>query len=1010
MSVSATKLVREIREALGVEGVNWPVESLAADYAQLCQAACQRLDSCAVMLGKGSDYQALQLAEAEPGLLDLLATLSFAEVPGWVAFCEGRQLPLPPKFDPKAVQSLDQLYAKGITANHPLYKDYRGAVTSRDDGQAIQIIRSIVRLNPEDTNAKAELARLENKLFQLKLQELRPALEAGEEGAIVAAVSELEGLASAERLAEVPEYAAGREVRRLGARREAMSVADRLVESLEEEQRAGAWRMVADLLSRLRVLQAEHGFELTPPAVAKCRQLEQILENHRSEAAETGRFQAAMAALDRLAGEFDSRILTRSSLTLNDAESLLANFSRCWKEVEKFQRPVSEGFVARVRASAAGLQAELERIQRQRRVKLIATVVVVALGLLVAGWWVIGSMRASDYAGQLAKLQSGGQVEPAEKMILEVRKEHGSLAKKPKLSGRLNEVERWTRDERGKLTEAEGRLSELEAIASQGMGNADPMDLATKMSSASQLTSGVALGIRAAPAGRLLILQNQFEANLVGIREKLVAKAELELTELERLVETKLSYDQTRSGISESLGVIDPRLKLLETQVSPVVVALALPSAQAARISEVRKRVDTFHEEMVGLGKVGEAVLQATTLESYVEALAGYKNSQLAQTPEVSEARKVLAALPKGDELLAGLLMPGDPVGWSAAKKDTSGGPQIPDSALPLEVSKLSALRGDVFLNEISEVTLTDLRQKGVKRDLYLRGTLTKDGPRGIGDETLTTKWKGAICDPMLKTERPAFISREISWVHAKTGDSGDGELGEPRLTAISECLQRMELNRMTDEEGLKFMRPFLRLFDELVLEKSSNPLAKAYVMQQLANIINIRPYAWGLEYCPSLRKDLVEMDRLCGGDGLLGSDWLSSRKRGALDGVLTPFFAELQTRKYVAEAQIVREVVQAVLKAGLQFGGFIDSSGKSHLLGEARHAKTLWALNLEGTKLTRFHEATDQKVRPSVALFSPIFFVPLDREELLRQIKGRMTDPKAKEMKLPAIPWLETL
>ena len=108
MSVSATKLVREIREALGVEGVNWPVESLAADYAQLCQGACQRLDSCAVMLGKGSDYQALQLAEAEPGLLDLLATLSFAEVPGWVAFCEGRQLPLPPKLDPKAVQSLDQ--------------------------------------------------------------------------------------------------------------------------------------------------------------------------------------------------------------------------------------------------------------------------------------------------------------------------------------------------------------------------------------------------------------------------------------------------------------------------------------------------------------------------------------------------------------------------------------------------------------------------------------------------------------------------------------------------------------------------------------------------------------------------------------------------------------------------------------------------------------------------------------------------------------------------------------
>jgi hypothetical protein len=520
----------------------------------------------------------------------------------------------------------------------------------------------------------------------------------------------------------------------------------------------------------------------------------------------------------------------------------------------------------------------------------------------------------------------------------------------------------------------------------------------------------VALGIRAAPAGRLLILQNQFEANLVGIREKLVAKAELELTELERFVEAKLVYDQTKSGISESLGVIDPRLKLLETQVSPVVVALALPSAQAARISEVRKRVDTFHEEMVGLGKVGEAVLQATTLESYLEALAGYKNSQLAQTPEVSEARKLLAALPKGDELLAGLLMPGDPVGWSAAKKDTSGGAQIPDTVLPLEINKLMALRGDVFLNEVFEVTLTDLRQKGVKRDLYVRGLLKKDGPRGIGDETLTTKWTGAIFDPMLKTEAPAFISREISWVHAKTGDSGDGEVGEARLSAISECLRRMELNRMTDEEGLKFQRPLFRLFDELVREKSSHPVAKAYVMQQLALLIKIRPYEWGLEYCPSLRKDLVEIDRLCGGDALLSSDWLSARKRVALDGKLTPFFLELQNRNYLAEAQLVREVVQGVLKAGLQFGGFIDSSGKSHLLGEARTSKALWALDLDGTKLTRFREATDQKVHPSVMRFSPIFFVPIDGGVLLEQIKERTTNAKAKEMKLPTIPWLETL
>ena len=80
------KLVRHIRDAIATDGNNAPVESFAAEYARLCQDANQRLESCAAMLEKGSEYQALQLAETEPVLLDLIATLSFAEAPEWAVF------------------------------------------------------------------------------------------------------------------------------------------------------------------------------------------------------------------------------------------------------------------------------------------------------------------------------------------------------------------------------------------------------------------------------------------------------------------------------------------------------------------------------------------------------------------------------------------------------------------------------------------------------------------------------------------------------------------------------------------------------------------------------------------------------------------------------------------------------------------------------------------------------------------------------------------------------------
>ena len=986
------------------------METLAAEYARLCQEANQRLESCAAMLEKGSEYQALQLAETEPVLLDVIATLSFGETPEWAAYCAANQLPVAPRCDAKAVQALDGLYAKGISANHPLYKDYRAAVTSRNDAKAIQIIRSIVRLNPDDANAKSELTRIENKLFQLKLQELRAALTQRDESATLAALSELERLATPARLAELPEFARAGEVRRGVARREAIAVAERLAGSLDEERQAGAWRMVGDILARLRALQAEHGFTLPSEQAAKCVEMQRYFDAQRSAADEAARFEQALVTLDGLAESFDSRLLTRSTLTFGEAQNLHGEFKRRWKDVEKFQRTVPDDFVQRVRTSAGAVQAELDRLQRQRRFKIVAASAAAIIVIVVAAWFTIGAVRAQDYATQLAGLHGAGQVEAAEKMVAQVRKEEAALAAKPKLTARLDETDRWTRDERAKLADIEGRLTDLEATAKAGMAEAEPMTLATKLESTNQLIEAVASGLRAAPAGRMLVVRNQFEAHVTTLREKLIAQADGELTALENLAGSKLGYDQPKEVITQALAEIEPALKSLEARVKPAVAALELPSSQQARVSALRKRANLFHDEIDALAKVREAVLQTTTLDTYLQALAGYKSSRLAQTPEVNDARKLLAAFPKLDDLLASLLLPGDPVGWAAAKADATGEALAPDTVLPAEISKLVALRDDNYLNDIWEVTFLDFRKKSERRDLYSRGDLKKEGPNQVGDAQ-TTRWIGAIYDPNAKAEIPLFVQTTYSLQRSTYGMSGDGEVSAKRLSAVSECLSRMELNRMTDAAGSKFERPLLRVFDDLVRDKSANSVFKAYLMQQLGAVLKVRPYAWGLEYSASLRNDLAELDRLCDGAVLRSQDWLLERKRAQLGPKLTAFFNGLQIRSYLSEARLHREVVRGVLKAGLQFGGFIDSAGQPHLLGEARSSKALWALAPDGQKLARYvpSEAAPQGAKPRAAGFSPVFFVPLDRAALLAEIGRKMPNQPGPPMKLPAIPWLET-
>jgi hypothetical protein len=197
----------------------------------------------------------------------------------------------------------------------------------------------------------------------------------------------------------------------------------------------------------------------------------------------------------------------------------------------------------------------------------------------------------------------------------------------------------------------------------------------------------------------------------------------------------------------------------------------------------------------------------------------------------------------------------------------------------------------------------------------------------------------------------------------------------------VSQCLARLELNRMTDANGEHFERPLLRVFDDLVHEKSASPLFKAFLMQQLAALLRERPVAWGLQHCPRLSRDLQRLGEICGGETLRGMDWLLERKRAQFSAKLAPFFGELQSRSYLADARMHREILGAVLKAGIQFGGFIDGDGKAHILGEAAASGALWALSPAGGGLARC-----DRDAANCARYSPVFYVPLDRQALLTE------------------------
>ena len=896
------------------------------------------------------------------------------------------------------MQALDGLYARGAELSDPLGKDYRAAMSTHDYPRALQITRAKLQLNPADADARAELDRLNNKLFQTDLQELREALSRREEAAILSALDAIEELASLEKLERTPEYTEARALRDQLERQAAMESARALLGTLPARRADGAWREISEALARIHALESEHGFDLGADTALERTELQRYVDAQRLAADETARFQKAARLVEEVTARIEGDLLAGTVVTLPQAKHLQRELHQHWTQLEWLPGAIAPALTDRVQAVRVALRARLLALQRRRDFKVAAGVVAMVAVAGVAAWFGQRALRASGAAQELATLRSAGQVEVAEQRIAALRSDQPNLAARPKLHAAIDETERWAREERLRQAQAEERVARLETEAANRFSDREPDAIAADLESTEQLVAALPAGLRASTLGRLNAVQSLFAAALAGLREKQIAQADAELPALEKLAAEKLTFDQQPAAIAAALREIQPTLHALEARARPALQALELPAPQQARVDALRRQVDVLQGELAALQQLDEKLLGVASIEAYWQTLAGLKDSRLTQAPAVRQARKLLAARPSADDLMARLLMPGDRAGWAAAKEGVAAERFAPEKVEAGEIAKLLALREDSYLNDIWEVTVNDFTRKGGPVTMWSRGEVVKDGPHTVGsEEDQTTSWSGAFYDPSVRKEIPAFVTRTFVLKRARVGSSGTGEVTASRLSAVSRALARLELNRMTDESGTKYEKPLLRVFDALVADPDASPLFKAFLMQQLAALLNTRPTAWGLHFCPSLRGDLARLQTLCEDIKLHSEDWLLDRKREQFGPVLAPFFAELQTRNYFAEAQAYRATVRAALGEGLHFGGFLDGEMHARTTGGSEAGVPLWALTSADLSVARLRFANDSTTAAApadaaFAAYSPIIFLPIERSRV----------------RVPGVPFLE--
>ena len=475
--MQTSELIDLIRNVLDERATSVPAEVLAMEYAKRCREVNDRFEKIEMMLSGGGEIQALQLAEQAPRVVDLALALSFGGEVAWQEFCMTRGHEMAPMVDVRTLESLLEAQQRGLSSNHPLYKDYRTAVSKRDDKQALDLIRVISRMNPGDENAARELARLQRKATQGGLETIKSCIANG--GDFLQAMAALEESGNPEAYEASPVWQQASAERVRFQRQAAWIKMPDLLSAAEEALRGGSWRQAAASYEEYAGLASIHGHDSSKADECDSRAaaIHAQLEKFRVEAEREGKARELVTEMERIAEDVETRGVTPQGITPEFASPLLENLTQKQRKLESLRGEFPERQRIRVEAARARLMHSLERQASSKRFKAVFTIAAVLILLLTGTGFGVLAFRARSHTEILSSLRTEQSSAGLRELVSSIPKEEPWLLRFPKLSAEIAASRQWLASVDSKNAVVAEELERMERAQSEGFADIPSSDL-----------------------------------------------------------------------------------------------------------------------------------------------------------------------------------------------------------------------------------------------------------------------------------------------------------------------------------------------------------------------------------------------------------------------------------------------------------------------------------------------------------------------------------------------------
>ena len=973
--LEATRLVRKIKEFLE-SGADLSLASKTAkDYVETCRAASLRLQQIESMISAGDFAQALQLAEQSPALPDLLAILDFRKSEEWSALCKSESLPHAEPFDVKAAESLNALYERGITGDHPLYTRYREAMSSRDEARAYQTLRAIVRLNPADTNAVAELSRLDVKVLAAQLTSLDSSLSAGDAGAA------LERLHTIESVGFQTDPSGSVWVRAHNLRR------DMWVQAAEVARRKGLFGDVFDWLERILELQTTQQLPDSIDLVHRTAELEKwAQEQHRQHLLDT-EFRARQRELLIQLEANEQKDTAARVISTQELREDYETLNRIWRALVDFGRSLPDDMTTRFKKRVAILELQVRRRQ-QRRIALISAATVLALSLTaVAALWFIGKMNAGDLEKRFKTLTREREVRQVEQLIEATRKENSQQPARPDVRESIEHAQKFLAEESSKLKAFHTAVAEFPAELQSNTPPAQIGEWSKKLNNIREIHRTLAP-----------VLAKESASAMEGLVKRwtyfLEEESSRRQVQLEILLKT---YEDSLAGLDFNKPVEDVKT-IVVTANAPAEKSnswiketgeiLKLRSDSLTRFRSLVQRHKQYEKQVESIDSQTTSLRFADKLSNYQSALDGLADSEFTRDTRVGAARAIKGRVLPAAVLTQALVCGQNTNLWNQLKDG-----QIPNfkptSVMPAENKLYLALKNAESVGTALHRYEFLLPSNELRRCLFPEQLPADPEPGWV-------KYTGLILERGIQS-LPAFQKIELSC-------SGNlWSLSEKQITTFklkylgqapeSQLFFKAELHKSIGDPGSSPRMQLLKVLDLIHEDRSSSPLFRAWLYLRIVEIMEVQPEGWGLHFAPLIQAH--KRDLVAAGAGMLKEgDWYLEDLNKKFGPDLEVVLSAQKQASYFRQAESLARLFSGVVAGGFEFVGHIALDGSAHVSRDAQD--DLWGWGQNGKPAMLFRKVIESWVATNKTLtpFTPLYSLKEKRVALLRNAGVDPKDP----------------